>query len=328
MSDMLTPALNYHNEGLNVIPVKYKEKAPALKWDEYKVRRSTSQEVRNWFGNGHHYNIGLVHGKFEDMPYYTALDIDHDQGAYGEMRQLFPGLTCGRVEQSGSGEGFHIPLWVEEKPAWGNRGNKTWKTPLGDVNIRISGCQTVAPPSIHPTGNPYQFIQDGDIGMIYTLDPLIGWLDNVTPQQAPPPIQSTNLPAVRVEGETLKDAALTYWNSPLQVFAHFGFTDDIREETNGAIRLLGHGGLIISSDHSQFYNFSDEFGGGIFEAWAYCRIGPTYDKHKDFYNILCEMAQAAGIDIEVYKRKFRQSMRGDTQRWTKQYKGAFSRLRT
>jgi hypothetical protein len=328
MNEMFASALAYHAEGLNVIPVKFKEKAPALKWDEYKVRRSTTKEVKNWFGNGRHYNIGLVHGKFDNRPYYAALDIDHDQGAYGEMRQSFPGLTCGRVEQSGSGEGFHIPLWVEEKPAWGDRGNKTWKTPLGDVNIRISGCQTVAPPSIHPTGNPYQFIQDGDIGMIYTLDPLIGWLDNITPQPSSAPIQPTKLPSIQGEGETLKDAVLAYWRSPLQVFAHFGFTDESREETNGSLRLLGHGGLLISADHSQFYNFTDEFGGATIEAWAYCRMGNAYDKHKDFYNILCEMATAAGIDIEAYRRKFRRSQRGDTQRWTNRYKGAFNRLRS
>jgi hypothetical protein len=329
MSEMLSSALDYHAEGLNVIPVKYKEKAPAIKWDEFKVRRSTTKEVRSWFGNGHHYNIGLVHGKFEDMPYYAAIDIDQDQGAYDKIKKLFPGYATGRIEQSGSGKGFHIPLWVEERPPWGDRGNKTWKTDLGNVNIRLNGCQTVAPPSIHPTGNAYRFVQDGDIGSIFTLEPFIGWLDNITPDAAvsPPPVEKPLPQSVEFNGETLKDAVQGYWRNCLQVFAHFGMADDAKEDRGGELRLLGNGGLLITSDHQQFYIFSDEFGGGAIEAWAYCRMGNTYDKHKDFYNILCEMAHAAGIDIEVYKRKFKQAQRGNTQRWTNKYRGAFSRLR-
>lgn len=331
MSDMLSAALDYHDEGLNVIKVKHRQKAPDyVRWEEYKARRSTLDEVKQWFGNGRQYNIGLVHGKFEDMPYYAAIDIDYDQGAYDKIRQSFPGLTCGRVEQSGSGEGFHIPLWVEERPDWGDRGNKTWKTSLGKINIRLSGCQTVAPPSIHPTGNLYQFIQVGEIGNIYNLTSLIGWLDKITPQpMKPKPVSfPTSQQTKRVDGETLKDAVSAYWKSPLQVFAHFGLTNDVKEETNGQLRLLGNGGLLVTADHQMFNNFSDEFGGGTFEAWGYCRMGTAYDKHKDFYNVLCEMARAAGIDIEAYNRKFRQAQRGDTQRWTTQYKDAFSRLRS
>lgn len=329
MGEMLKPAIAYHAEGLNVIPVKFKEKAPALnKWDEYKVRRSTVEEVKRWFGNGHHYNIGLVHGKFDDLPYYVAVDIDHDQGAYDEIKQVFPGLTCGRVEQSGSGEGFHIPLWVEERPAWGNRGNKTWKTKFGNVNIRLNGCQTVAPPSIHPSGNLYRFIQEGEISLAYTLDPFIEWLDKVTPvTPAPTPPKHPSQQTVKVNGETLKDAVFNYWQNCVQVFAHFGLTENVKEERGGELRLLGNGGLLITSDHQQFYNFTDEFGGGVVEAWAYCQMGNTYDKHKDFYNVLCEMAEAAGIDIEIYKKKYVQALRGNTQRWTNQYKGAFGRLR-
>jgi hypothetical protein len=331
---MLTPAIGYYNEGLNVIPVKPREKAPALaKWEEFKVRKSTEKEVNNWFGNGHHYNIGLVHGKFGDLPYYTAVDIDHDEGAYEKIKETFPGLTCGRVEQSGSGEGFHIPLWVEERPDWSGKGNRTWKTKYGSVNIRIDGCQTVAPPSIHPTGNLYRFIQDGDIGYTYTFDPFIQWLDSVTPvAKKPSPVDvAPTRHNVQVDGETLLDAVMAYWSNCLMVFAHFGMTDNAQDDQGGEVRLMGHGGLLITSDHRRFYNFSDEFGGGAIEAWGFCRIGSSYDKRKDFYPTLCEMAEAGGIDVDVYKRRYAQALRetemGDTQRWTSQYRGAFGKLR-
>ena len=325
---MLKPAMAYHAEGLNVIPVIFKEKAPALEWDEYKVRRSTADEVKRWFGNGHHYNIGLVHGKFDDYPHYTAIDIDHDRGAYEKIKARYPGVASGRIEQSGSGEGFHIPLWLEEIPDWGGRGNKTWKTDFGNVNIRVSGCQTVAPPSLHPSGNIYRFIQDGDISFVYTLEGLVNWLDHITPEpKKPVPKSPPQKRQVQVEGDTLREAVTAYWQNCLMVFAHFGLTNDVKEEGDGQLRLLKNGGLLVTADHQRFYNFSEEFGGGAIEAWAYCRMGSTYDKHRDFYNILCEMAEAAGINVEIYKRKFKQSVRGDTQRWTKQYRGAFGRLR-
>lgn len=328
MGKMLKPALAYHAEGLNVIPVIFRQKAPALEWDEYKIRRSTINEVRQWFGNGHYYNIGLVHGKFDDLPYYTAIDIDHDNGVFEEIKKSYPGVTGGRIEQSGSGEGFHIPLWVEEPPDWDDKGNRTWKTELGNVNIRVSGCQTVAPPSLHPSGNIYHFIQDGDISFVYTLEGLVNWLERITPKPKSPklPPPPTPIP-IQTDGDTLLDAVTAYWQNCLMVFAHFGLTDNAREERDGQLKLLGNGGLFVTADHQRFYNFSEEFGGGAIEAWGYCRLGSAYDKHQDFYNILCEMAEAAGIDIGIYKKKFKQALRGDTQRWTKKYKGAFGRLR-
>lgn len=328
MTKLFDTAMGYHDEGLNVIPVIFRGKMPALKWDEYKVRRSTEDEIKKWFGNGHTYNIGLVHGKFDDRPYYAAIDIDHDQGCYAEIRSRFPALGCGRVEQSGSGEGFHIPLWVEERPPWNGKGNRTWKTQKGNINIRLSGCQTVAPPSIHPTGGHYRFIREGDISYIYTLEPIISWLGSITPP-ALPPHQTNGIqrPEAKIEGDTLLDAVLSYWQTCLQVFAHFGFTENVKEDRGGELRLLGNGGLLITADHQLFYNFSDEFGGGAVEAWAYCKMGNTYDKHRDFYTVLCEMAEAAGIDIQFYKRQYVQALRGDTRRWTNKYKGAFSRLR-
>jgi hypothetical protein len=326
---MLAPAMAYHDEGLNVIPVAYRDKKPAVAWDEFKTRCSTGDEVRRWFGNGNHYNIGLVHGKFGDHPYYVAIDIDHDRGIYKEVWRQFPGLSCGRIEQSGSGEGFHIPLWVEEAPkVFKDKGNKTWRTPQGNINIRLAGCQTVAPPSIHPTGGLYKFIQEGQIAYAYTLDTLIAWLDKLVPEplKRDRPISET-IRKVDSNSDTLLEAVLGYWQSCMTVFAHFGMTDEAREESDGEIRLLGNGGLLVTADHERFYNFSDEFGGGCVEAWAYCRMGNIYDKHRDFYTILCEMAEAAGIDVHLYKRKFKQSLRGDTQRWTKQYSGAFSKMR-
>lgn len=304
-TEFLQAALQYHAEGLTVIPIRENQKVPAVEamggtWEQYQNRISTEQEITHWWQNGYDqtFNIGLVHGKLDNGFTYATLDIDHDNGLMTQLVNDHDYLFNGRIEQSGSGQGFHFPLLLETVPDWGYdqkqnrlRGNKTWKTSLGVLNCRIFGCQTVAPPSIHPNGQPYKFIQTGEILKLNNLDSLIEWLNKLTATNIILPkrvITSTQDDLVaQVEG---------YWDC-MKVFEHFGKASSPRTEVNGEIRLLGNGGLLVTSDLRHFYIFSDDFGGSIFEAWGYCRVGSSYDKHVHFYPILLEMAKAAGIKL-------------------------------
>ncbi|PJF20446.1 MAG: hypothetical protein CUN56_16135, partial [Phototrophicales bacterium] len=123
-------------------------------------------------------NIGIVHGEVSGN--YITIDIDHDNGIFARLIDVFPPLGFGRIEQSGSGEGYHIPLRLITMPTWNN---KTWKTSQGIVNIRARRCQTVAPPSIHPTGGVYKFIQIGDIEYIENVAAIEHWLDEISPRK-------------------------------------------------------------------------------------------------------------------------------------------------
>lgn len=304
-SPMLPYAIQFHNEGLCCIPVKERDKSPALdEWEEYQKRRSTPDEIQGWWGNGHNYNIGLVHGAVSGN--YITLDIDKDAGLVDDMYNDLPELFSGRIEQSGSGEGYHVPLRLKDLPDFGfdqkrtrSRGNKTWKTSKGICNIRSQWCQTVAPPSIHPTGNPYRYLQNGPIAELSNLDNLIGWLNKLAPPPEPKPIHKTETKIS--DGNDLLSEVKGYWDSVLKVFDHFAMAHEQRKEPNGEIRLLGNGGLLITEDLQQFYHFSDDFGGGIFEAWGFYRYGSAYDKYRHFSAILAEMASAAGIAVEVNK---------------------------
>lgn len=310
-SPMLQPALNYHNEGLCVIPVKANDKAPALPtWEEYQTRQSTEQEIRQWWGNGHNYNVGIVHGEVSGN--YIALDIDHNAGIMTDLVNDHDYLFNGRIEQSGSGQGYHIPIRLDTLPDFGvdtkqnrPRGNRTWKTSRGMLNIRCRFCQTVAPPSIHPSGNPYKFIQTGDILRLPNLDSLIAWLDKL----APPPKQSTktNKPTAPARSDDLLSEVKAAWDC-LKVFDHFSMAGQRRQEHNGEIRLLGNGGLLITEDLEQWYNFSDDFGGDCITAWGYCRLGSSYDNAKHFRQMLLEMAEAAGIATD---KRTGQAITGD-----------------
>lgn len=329
----LAAALGYHSEGLNVIPIREKNKIPAVEvlggtWEQYQNRYSTGDEIKHWWGNGYEqvFNIGLVH-----MNGFVTLDIDHDSGLIDEMYHAHPYLFKGRIEQSGSGEGYHVPLRLEQLPDFGMdqkqgrpRGNRTWKTKLGFCNIRARFCQTVCPPSIHPSGNPYRFLQNGLITQTGNLDGLIEWLN----QLAPPAIRESTTPKKPIapaRSNDLLTAVKEAWPTALSVFSNFGMAADIKQEHNGELRLLGNGGLLLTADCSCWYSFSDEFGGGIFEAWGFCRMGSAYDKHKHFRQVLLEMAKEAGIDVAKFYHKGdeqkTQQPTKNTRFWAEQYNG-------
>lgn len=330
---MLKAALDYHSEGLCVIPIVERDKRPAIDWIEYHERRSTQDEVLAWFGNGHNYNCGIVHGQVSDN--YITFDIDHDNGIFEAIRGTFPALVAGRIEQSGSWQGYHIPLKVALLPEFGigkngPKGNRTWHTPQGDVNIRARFCQTVAPPSIHPSGNPYRFIQEGGITAVDSLADVMLWLDTLCPETVKPlpqPKRASAQPA----GDNLIEAVKKAWGTPLNVFDHFGWTNDVKIDNNDEIRLLGHGGLLLTAGEPQlWYCFADEIGGGIIEAWGYCRFGRNFDNRADLRRVLVEMAQSAGIDVAQYYRRgdetATQPATGDRSHWTQQ-KPVLSKLR-
>lgn len=337
--EMLQAALGYNEEGLNVIPVVFRDKKPALEWTEYQERPSTRQEVLQWFSN-QAYNIGLVGGKLTSGKFYVTLDIDHDQGIFDEMRQRFPVLFAGRLEQSGSGEGFHIPTLLTVPPDFGvdrreekKRNGRTWKTEKGIANIRAgSGNQTVVPPSIHPSGNRYRFIQEGPITHVHDLSDVIAWLNELAPPPAPRPAPRHRRDGTAPVGNDLVSAVRAAWPGALDVFDHFGIVGRTQQERDGETRILGHGGLLVADDDpTTWYCFADEVGGGVFEAWGWCRFGSAYDKRRHFRQVLLEMAQAAGIDAARFYRRGDERLtrvaEGDRGRWTREYAGQWGRMR-
>jgi hypothetical protein len=151
----------------------------------------------------------------------------------------------------------------------------------------------------------------------------MGWLDAL----APPPIQRVvkrKRERVIVHGSSLIEAVRAAWPTADDVFSHFGIGGRTRREPNGETRILGHGGLLVTEDGETWYNFSDEEGGGVLEAWAWCRYGSVEAKQQHFRELLLEMAQAAGIDTASYYRRGDETVRvpsdGDRGYWTRKTK--------
>ena len=325
MNTMLDWATRYHNEGLDVIPVKPREKAVALReWTEYQTRCSTQAEITSWWTHTPAANIGIVSG----VNGFVMIDLDHDTGIYDTMRAKFPSLFSGRIERSGSGNGYHIPMFLAYLPDLGYdtgkdrpKGNKTWHTKTGDINVRSRWCQAVVPPSVHPSGGVYRFIQQGDIVRAPDLASVIAWLNQIDPAARivtarPKPKSSTH-----------DDAHLpikNFFPSVIAAFASLGYSD-VQRDANGETRLPGHGGLLVDKDDKRWYCFSDEMGGDVVDAFGWARFGAQWDRYNRqmFSAVMREMESAAGVGVTRTIAQVNQVGRASSSVWGKQLKSNY-----
>lgn len=86
------------------------------------------------------------------------------------------------------------------------------------------------------------------------------------------------------------------------VFEHFDRTTHGTAKDKGETRLLGNGGLLISTDGKQWYCHADSIGGDNLDAWAYCRWNKRVDRGnpKMFWDVVNDMAGVAGIARKIH----------------------------
>ena len=146
---VLKAALQYAGLGLAVIPLKPKDKRPDLRrWKQYQKRQATREEIRGWFSEGDR-NVGVVCGGVSDG--LLVLDFEDARAyAYCFPPSGDPSLTP--LVQTGGG-GIHVYLRGElpDLP-------KTLKPGL-PLDLQGEGRYVVAPPSIHPSGKAYAFVE-------------------------------------------------------------------------------------------------------------------------------------------------------------------------
>jgi len=140
-------ARRYVDLGLSVIPVIYREKKPALNWKPYQDRRPTQGELREWFRNGQAQNVAVVCGQVSGN--LVVIDFDSPE-AYSrffegnaELERETPIVRTAR--------GFHVWLRTAEPI-------RSFVIPDLSVDVIAEAKFVLVPPSIHPSGHPYQFV--------------------------------------------------------------------------------------------------------------------------------------------------------------------------
>lgn len=136
--------LKYLNLGWNVIPLKPKSKEPLIDWKKYQTQRITEQEIKEWWIQWPSANIGVVTGEVSNL---LVVDADGVDGINNLSK-----LKLESPISALSGKGKHLYF------KWTN-GIKNSASKIAEgIDIRGEGGYVVAPPSIHPNGKRYRWL--------------------------------------------------------------------------------------------------------------------------------------------------------------------------
>jgi archaellum biogenesis ATPase FlaH len=146
---ILNYAKFYYSQGFSVIPLKPRGKEPVIKWIEYQKRKPTEQQIIDWFGYGLIYNIGIITGKISNL---VVVDLDFEEGLKFAEENNFPLTPAVKTFK-----GYHLYYAYKEgvRNAQKIKGYK--------IDIRGEGGYVVAPPSIHPNGVKYEWVEGRSI---------------------------------------------------------------------------------------------------------------------------------------------------------------------
>lgn len=149
-SALQVAARRYLELGLSIIPIKAMSKAPDLRaWEPYMKRRPTAAEVEGWFSAPR--NIAVVCGRVSNL-----LGMDFD--ALKALAYYFP-----KWKELAK----HTPIVETPRPGghiWfgikGGFDNLPQGFDLPDVDVQGEKHYLVAPPSVHPNGGSYRFVDE------------------------------------------------------------------------------------------------------------------------------------------------------------------------
>lgn len=154
----------YHALGFNIIPLRPKDKRPAVsELATYFQRKSVYEEWDGWWDCNKpsladtDNNIGVVTGAISNV---IVLDLDNEE-AYAAVMEGMPWLAD--TLRAETGKGYHIYLRPEQAP--GPTFTMNYGEEHGLHHIKADGGYVVAPPSNHPNGNVYTLVPNPLLGV-------------------------------------------------------------------------------------------------------------------------------------------------------------------
>jgi len=161
-------ALDYLHHGWSVIPVREKEKRPAVPWKAYQTRLVSEDTLHDWYQKKPENNVAIVTGALSGL---IVVDVDPRHGGKESLRKLERehGQLPQTMESITGGGGRHLYF---AHPG-GVVTNRTNIEP--GIDLRGDGGCIVAPPSVHPSGKRYRWKKGHAPGEI-EIPPLPDWL--------------------------------------------------------------------------------------------------------------------------------------------------------
>lgn len=159
--NLLDNALHYLARGKSVIPIgrdpkTEQNKRPLVAWQKYQKRLPTKEEVRSWFSGTGITGVGMITGAISGI---VVLDVE--AGADLSGKELPPTV----VAKTGGG-GWHYYFNLPKDRIIKNSVKKVGEK----MDIRAEGGYVVTPPSLHHSGNHYEWVAGMAPGEIEIAD--------------------------------------------------------------------------------------------------------------------------------------------------------------
>jgi Bifunctional DNA primase/polymerase, N-terminal/Primase C terminal 1 (PriCT-1)/AAA domain len=139
-------AVDYRNRGWSAIPIKQRSKAPKLpKGHPFLSRPASEQEFANF---DFRHNVGIATGKVSRV---IVLDDDDNGETLRERGWHVPATPTVKTRR---GHQFYF--------RWPDGGFPTFDVVPKHLEVRADGAYVVAPPSIHPSGDRYEWVISPD----------------------------------------------------------------------------------------------------------------------------------------------------------------------
>ena len=148
-------AAEYVDSGWSVLPVRPEEKRPYMtNWLQYTKTRAPKAMVDSWFTNLAGAGVGVVTGRISNM---VVLDVEHD--CPYPIEELLKRYPTQMIAKSGGG-GYHLfYLYPTNQTRIANRVRI-----FEGADLRADGGFIVLPPTMHPSGNRYEWVKRGPLG--------------------------------------------------------------------------------------------------------------------------------------------------------------------
>jgi hypothetical protein len=153
----LESALIYQRMGWSVVPIKPGGKSPDGSWKRFQQIAANEDTIRHWFRQNPERGVGVVVGSVSGI---VAIDIDSPE-ANGRLLEISRGdLPSTWLMETTPGQKWR--LLYRLPPGEAPRRQILWRDANGkELAIMGDGSQVVMPPSRHPLGHHYRWIEGG-----------------------------------------------------------------------------------------------------------------------------------------------------------------------
>ena len=162
-------ALKYYDYGWCIIPIRTESKKPAIRsWKKYQLVRANKQQLEKWFATNNR-NIAVIVGEVSNgltcRDFDTIAEYHLWVSKYPDLAKILPTVQTSK--------GRHIYF----------EGHINGIRHIANGELRGNGGYCLLPPSVHPDGAIYQWVNPVFNGNLLAIDPeLAGFIPDVTEQ--------------------------------------------------------------------------------------------------------------------------------------------------